>query len=131
MPLRRLIPTLLALLAVVAGVGVPAATVLCETDDHVAVEFATASLHCDTPAPADHSESVSVGETGCSDTPNGVDTPARPAPSGEAVPAPLPPVLIAIVPAEVERPMFPGRVLEKDVAPPPHLLPLRSFVLLT
>ena len=131
MPLRRLIPTLLALLAVVAGVGVPAATVLCETDDHVAVEFAAAPLHCDTPAPADRSEPVSVGETECSDTPNGVEAPARPAPSCEAVPAPLPPVLIVVLPVEVERPMLPGRVLDKDAAPPPHLLPLRSFVLLT
>lgn len=131
MPTRRLIPTLLALLAVVASVGVPAATVLCRGDGHVALEFAAAALHCDTPVHAETSGTGSAVDADCSDSLIELDVPARPTSSVDAVPAPVPPLLIAVLPAEDEPSFVVGQWPDRDAAPPPHLLPLRSFILLT
>ena len=131
MPLRRLIPSLLALLAVLFSIGVPAATVLCRGDGHLAIEFAVSAMHCDTPVQTDASGTDSVIEADCDDAPIESDVPARPAPSGDTVPAPLPPILIAVLPADIDPSFAIDTWRDQDAVPPPHLLPLRSFVLLT
>ena len=121
---------LLALLSMTAGVGASSA-VLCIADDHVAVETALDAGHCDGRAsPADAGQSL-VSAASCTDVAAaGVDS-EPPAPTGAAsVPAPPPAVLIAVL----SEPRVPAwAVDDRDDAglPPPHLLPLRSFVLLT
>ena len=126
--LPRLLCTLLALLSATVGVGVPAAAVLCVAPDHIAVE-AIAAGHCDDVA--DDGATDSIADAGCVDTPLDRGTPERPAPSGASdVPAPPPAVVVAVLP---EAPDV-WRVLDRRPArpaPPPHLLPLGSFVLLT
>ena len=126
----RLIPNLLALLAVVAGVGVPGLSVLCRGVDHVAVELAVTAMHCDETEAAASSDNSTVAESRCTDVPIGVDAPVLTAGDNSVVPEPLPPVLVAVLPATIEPPLSFDRVVTAT-SPPAHLLPLRSFVLLT
>ena len=127
----RLLATLLALLSVTAGVGVPSA-VLCFADDHVAYEAASDAGHCEESPEATGALSAgpSASDRNCVDVPTAAVQAERSVPdAGPQVPAPLPAVVVALLP----EPQPPSRwsVHREHAGPPPHLAPLRSFVLLT
>ena len=130
MPLPRFLAKLLALLSMTAGVGVPSA-VLCIADDHLGYEAAAGEGHCnDDDSPAEVAE-VDDGERDCVDVPSTAIEADRPVPdAGPQVPMPLPAVVIALLP-EPRAPAWRTSVGEGGGLPSPHLVPLRSFVLLT
>ncbi|MEM6559960.1 MAG: hypothetical protein AAF656_00025 [Planctomycetota bacterium] len=134
MPLPRLLVTLLALLSMTTGGPVPGGMLLCEAADHVSVESLAIGGHCETKSERlaeDHQPVVTSMERDCVDTAVAGVTADRSV-IGAAAPMPdlSPSVLIAVLP-EPE-----GLWVARDdgvrvAAPPAHLLPLRSFVLLT
>ena len=131
MPTSRLIAFLLAALALVCGIGLPSTAVLCRGSDHVEVESVVAGLHCDDGvADVEQHADREIGEAACVDLPLERAATHRVV-SGDVVPSPLPPVLIAVLPADP--PMSAADVQAEGVAitPSPHLLSIRSCVLLT
>jgi hypothetical protein len=133
-PLPRLLCTLLTLLSMTAGGPVPVGMLLCEADDHAAVESLVIGGHCEASPerPADDRQTAVVAaERDCVDTAVAGVTADRSAAGGAAsMPDLAPSVLVAVLP-EPEGLWVSRDDVVRVAAPPPHLLSLRSFVLLT
>ena len=127
--LSRQLRSLIAVLVLVAGVGLPATKILCVADDHVAVESAAAMGGCDgnriqstaSLEDADDCVDVLLSTRAVSDAATTLS---------KLIPLPLTAALIGTL----DEPVDAGRALAgppRERQSPPHLLPLRSFVLLT
>ena len=130
---RRFLSSLLTLLLLAAGGPVAGGLLLCDAMDHAAIESVAIGGHCADAAtqPSDVAPSaIASAEAHCVDTAISGTVGDRPISLNAELVASLPSVyLIAVLPEP------PGFWSEPDlrvgVLSPPHLLPLRSFVLLT
>ena len=130
---RRFLSILLALLLLAAGGPVAGGLLFCDAVDHGAIESVAIGGHCDDAAAQDENTgrtTVAAAEVDCVDTAISGAVGDRPLSTSAELTASLPSVrVVAVLPEP------PGFWSEPDarvgVLTPPHLLPLRSFILLT